>query len=48
MSMTLLAALATLVLWIILAFVVALPTGLIHVLLALSVTLLVRWYALQH
>ena len=43
MSMTLLAALATLALWIILAFVVALPTGLSHVLRALSVTLLVRW-----
>lgn len=47
MSLTLVTALAALVLWIALAFVIATTSGMIHVLLALGVTLLIRWWALR-
>jgi hypothetical protein len=44
---TLLLALASLIIWAVLTFVVAPHTGLIHLLLALGTTLLVRWWALR-
>jgi hypothetical protein len=44
---TLLLALASLVLWVILAFVLGPKPGVVHLLLALSTTLLVRWWALR-
>ncbi len=40
-------ALATLVAWIILAFVVAIPSGIVHALLAVGVTLLIYWWAIR-
>jgi hypothetical protein len=47
MSLTLLAAIASLVAWIILMFFTSVTAGAIHLLLALSTTLLVRWWALR-
>ncbi len=47
MSPTLLLALASLIAWAALTFVVAPATGLIHLLLAVGTTLLVRWWALR-
>ncbi len=47
MSPTLLLALASLVAWAVLTFIVSPPTALIHLLLALGTTLLVRWWALR-
>jgi hypothetical protein len=47
MSPTLLAAVVSLVAWAILAFGLALPSGALHLLLALGTTLLVRWWALR-
>jgi hypothetical protein len=44
---TLLLALASLVLWVLLAFVVGLKPGAVHLLLAVGTTLLVRWWALR-
>ena len=44
---SLVAALALLVVWAVLTFVVAPATGLIHALLAAGVLLLVRWIALR-
>jgi hypothetical protein len=44
---TLLLALASLVLWVTLAFIVGLKPGVVHLLLALGTTLLVRWWALR-
>jgi hypothetical protein len=44
---TLLLALVSLVLWVILAFVLGLKPGAIHLLLALGTTLLVRWWAIR-
>ena len=44
---TLLLAIASLVLWVVLAFVMALKPGVVHLLLALGTTLLVRWWALR-
>jgi hypothetical protein len=45
--MTLLVALGSLLAWAGLTFWVAPPTGVIHLLLALGTTLLVRWWALR-
>ena len=42
MNLTLLAAVASLALWIVLALVVALPAGWVHVLYAAGITLLAR------
>jgi hypothetical protein len=47
MSVTLLLAVLSLAAWIVLAFGVALHSGAVHLLLALSTTLLVRWWALR-
>jgi len=47
MPATLLTALVSLVAWAILTFGVAPLTGVIHLLLALGTTLLVRWWALR-
>ena len=47
MSPTFIAAVIALGLWILLAFVVTPTTGLVHIFLALGVTLLVRWWALR-
>ena len=44
---TLLLALASLVLWVVLAFVLGPKPGVVHLLLALGSTLLVRWWALR-
>jgi uncharacterized membrane protein YhdT len=44
---TLLLALASLVVWVILAFVLGPKPGVVHLLLALSSTLLIRWWALR-
>ena len=45
---TLLIALLALVLWVILAFVLGPKPGVVHLLLALGSTLLVRWWALRN
>jgi hypothetical protein len=47
LSLTLLAALASLLAWITLVFFTSVTAGAIHLLLALSATLLVRWWALR-
>jgi hypothetical protein len=47
MSVTLLAAIASLVAWIVLVFFTSVTAGAIHLLLALSATLVVRWWALR-
>ena len=47
MPVTLLIAVVSLVAWAVLTFYVAPHTGLIHLLLALGTTLLVRWWALR-
>jgi hypothetical protein len=47
MSLTLLAAIASLLTWITLVFFTSVNAGAIHLLLALSATLLVRWWALR-
>jgi hypothetical protein len=47
MTMTLVVAVVALMLWIALAFVVPVTAGAVHLLLAASVTLLVRWWALR-
>jgi hypothetical protein len=44
---TLLIAIASLVVWAILTFVVGPQPGIVHLLLALGTTLLVRWWALR-
>lgn len=44
---TLTAALLSLIAWVVLAFAVPVGPGAIHLLLALGVTLLVRWWALR-
>ena len=44
---TLLLALVSLVLWVILAFVLEPKPGVVHLLLALGSTLLVRWWAIR-
>ena len=47
MLATLLLAVISIVVWAILVFGVAVPSGTVHVLLALGTTLLVRWWALR-
>ena len=47
MSLTLLAAIASLIGWVVLVFFSRLNAGAIHLLLALGSTLLVRWWALR-
>ena len=47
MSMTLLVALVSLIVWAVLAFGVGPHSGVIHLLLAVGTTLLVRWWALR-
>lgn len=47
MPLTLLAAIVSLLAWIGLIFFTSVTAGAVHLLLALSATLLVRWWALQ-
>jgi hypothetical protein len=47
MSLTLLAAIVSLIAWIVLVFFTPVNAGAIHLLLALGATLLVRWWALR-
>jgi hypothetical protein len=47
MSLTLLAAIGSLVVWVVLVFFTAVDAGAVHLLLALGSTLLVRWWALR-
>ncbi len=47
MSTTLLAAIVSLLAWLALLFFTSVTAGAIHLLLALSATLLVRWWALR-
>jgi hypothetical protein len=44
---TLLIALVSLLVWVVLAFVLGPQPGSVHLLLALGTTLLVRWWALR-
>ncbi len=47
MSLTLLAAIVSLLTWITLVFFASVSTGAVHLLLALSATLVIRWWALR-
>jgi hypothetical protein len=47
MSLSLLAAVASLLAWITLVFFTSVNAGAVHLLLALGATLLVRWWALR-
>jgi hypothetical protein len=47
MSLTLLAAIVSLLAWVTLGFLASVSAGAVHVLLAVSATLLVRWWALR-
>jgi hypothetical protein len=47
MSLTLLLALAALITWALVLLLGSVTTGVIHLLLALGTTLLVRWWALR-
>jgi hypothetical protein len=47
MSLTLLAAIVSLLAWGTLVFLASVSAGAVHLLLALSATLLVRWWALR-
>jgi hypothetical protein len=47
MSLTLLAAIASLIAWVALVFFTPLSAGAIHLLLAIGTTLFVRWWALR-
>ena len=47
MSLTLLAAVASLIAWVVLVYFTAVSAGAIHLLLAIGSTLLVRWWALR-
>jgi len=47
MSLTLLAAIVALAAWVVLVFFTAVTAGAVHLLLAVSATLLVRWWALR-
>ena len=47
MSLTLLAAVASLIAWVVLVYFTPVTAGAIHLLLALGATLLVRWWALR-
>lgn len=46
-TLSLIIALISLIIWVMLTFVTPLGVGLVHVLLGLGVTLLVRWWALR-
>ena len=48
MKLTLLAAILSLVCWIVFGFVLPVGHGAVHLLLAIGTTLLVRWYALKY
>jgi hypothetical protein len=47
MSLTLMVAIVSLVLWAVLTFVTGPQPGAVHLLLALGTVLLVRWWALR-
>jgi len=47
MSVTLIIALAALLAWALVLLLTSVTTGVIHLLLALGATLLVRWWALR-
>lgn len=47
MNPTLVAAVISLVIWFVTTFVVPVGLGLVHILLALGVVLLIRWWALS-
>ena len=47
MSLTLLLALGSLILWAVLLFGTSISNGSIHLLLAVGATLVVRWWALR-
>jgi hypothetical protein len=47
MSSSLLLAVLSLMAWVLLAFIIPVSSGAVHLLLALSTTLLVRWWALR-
>jgi hypothetical protein len=47
MSLTLLAAIVSLAVWITLVFFTPVSAGAVHLALAVSATLLVRWWALR-
>ena len=47
MSLTLLAAIVSLLTWITLVFFASVSAGAVHLLLALSATLVIRWWALR-
>jgi hypothetical protein len=47
MSLTLLAAIVSLIVWIVLVFFTSVTAGAVHVLLAVGATLLVRWWAVR-
>ncbi len=47
MSLTLIFALAALIAWTLVLLLTSVTTGVIHLLLALGATLLVRWWALR-
>lgn len=47
MSLTLLLALGSLLVWALLTFATPVSTGAIHLLLAIGTTLLIRWWALR-
>jgi len=46
-TVSLIIALISLTIWVILTFIAPLGVGVVHVLLGLGVTLLVRWWALR-
>jgi hypothetical protein len=48
LKLTLALAVLSLVLWIVLAFISPVGFGAVHLLLAVSTTLFVRWYALKY
>jgi len=48
MQIPLVVAIASLTLWIVLVFVAPVTSGLVHVLLAVGTTALVRWWAQTH
>ena len=45
--LTLLAAVVSLIAWVVFAFILKVGSGAIHLLLAIGATLLVRWWALR-
>ena len=47
MSLTLLAAIVSLITWVVLVFFTSVTAGAVHLLLAVGATLLVRWWGLR-